>query len=66
MFAETTHTRPDINFQQMRDFLHHGWGPVGIRVAEAWRELTTAISAAGFSRCRSRWSTHHRTATGSD
>ena len=39
MFAETSHTRPDINFAQMRDFMHHGWGPVGIRVAEAWREF---------------------------
>lgn len=39
MFAETAHTRPEINFVQMRDFMHHGWGPVGIRVAEAWREF---------------------------
>jgi len=38
MFSETSHTRPDINFAQMRDFLHHGWGPVGVRVAECWRD----------------------------
>ena len=39
MFTETTHTRPDIDFQQMRDFMHHGWGPVGLRVADTWREF---------------------------
>lgn len=38
MHAETTHKRPDITYAEMKTFLTIGWGELGKRVAEAWRQ----------------------------
>ena len=38
MFAITSHSRPQLDFADMRAFLEHGWGELGIRVAACWRD----------------------------
>src|SRR6266567_9350951 len=39
MFAVTSHSRPQLDFADMRSFLEHGWGELGIRVADCWRDF---------------------------
>src|SRR6266487_3044944 len=39
MFAVTSHSRPQLDFADMRAFLEHGWGELGNRVAECWRDF---------------------------
>jgi len=41
MFAVTTHSRPEISFDQMRNFMEHGWGDLGLRVADCWHNFNT-------------------------
>lgn len=39
MYTRTEYDRPDINFEQMKTFMSHGWGPTGARVAAHWMEF---------------------------
>ena len=39
MFAVTSHSRPQLDFADMHGFLEHGWGELGIRVANCWRDF---------------------------
>jgi SprT-like family len=39
MFAVTSHSRPQLDFADMRAFLEHGWGELGLRVAGCWRDF---------------------------
>lgn len=39
MRTETTHTRPDITFAEMKTFLTVGWGKFGERIADKWLKL---------------------------
>jgi hypothetical protein len=39
MFAVTSHSRPQLDFADMRAFLEHGWGELGVRVAGCWRDF---------------------------